>query len=253
MKNGIHIKQENLFFLNGETIRIEIGQKQIFDKDKYPVLEFNPATGKAEPTFTKGKVFLIQQIPIGKYLYFTQKLSMLMFALSGLFGSEEFILKEEPLKINEKLIMKYSGNKLLLKVCYELLKECGYKRKFYYEMFRINETDNMFSALLKQPLKLLFWLLNKAQEKICFRMSFNYFVDNVYSQDLVAIFFGVLLINVEGPKKKVKEMAEAMTKFSGVRPLSMQTLFQGYRPEGNKGYISRTGKDGYMELVTTKT
>ena len=246
MKQGIDIKQRNLFFLNQEYIRITVGEDQIFDKDCNPVLN-----EKKEPTFTKGKVFLIRQISVGRYEYFSERLSILLFSLSGIFGKENFIESYEPFKINEQLVLKHASNLLLQRVVYEMLRESCFKRKFYYEMFKLNERDNVFTAILKQPIKLLFWLLNKIHIGMVWKLSFKYFINHIKSQELLSIFFGVLLINVEGPKKKVSQIAREIERFLGVKRLSLQNLFKGYQTKTDKRFISRTGKDGYMELIDT--
>lgn len=222
---NIPIKRENLFYLNRENAHIIVGKK----------------------------VFKIRQIPIGRYKYFIHKLMIIGHTLNILFNDEPFLLEHNPLKLAEKLLLKYASHNVLLKACYEFLKETGWHRKFYYEIFRLTHNDNTLTAILKQPIKLLFWICNKIHEKFVFRMSFRYFKNNIVAQEVIAIFYGVYLINVEGPKKKIYEMTRDMEKYFQVKLLSMRKLYPGYKGQDiNKRLISRTGKDGYMELVDTK-
>ena len=87
---------------------------------------------------------------------------------------------------------------------------------------------------------------------ICFELAFRYFINNVVAQELLTIFFGVLLINVEGPKKKVKQLAREIEKFLGAKQLSLQNLFKGYQVKTDSRFSSEMGKDGYMVLKDSK-
>lgn len=222
---NIPIKRENQFYLNRENAIIIVGKK----------------------------VFKIRQIPLGRKKYFLHKLFIIGHTLADLFGDELFMLESDPLKLNDKLLIMYLGHETMMRACYALLKETGWKRKFYYEMFWLTKNDNVITAILKQPLKMLFWILNKCHEKFVFNMSYRYMINNIFEQELLAIWYGVYLINVEGPKKKIYEMTRDMEKYFQVTLLNMRKLYPGYRGQGSTGrWISQTGKDGYMELVDTK-
>lgn len=206
----MNIKQEDLFFLNEEKLNIKIGKK----------------------------TFKINQIKLIELTNFQLYIEFVLSTLQEITNLDWFYDRDAE-KINEKVLLKYSANRVLLRAAYELLKKQSFERKFYYELFDLNENDNIITAVLKWPLKLLYKFLNYIHIKIFFKLSYNYFLKNILPENFLAIWYGTLLINVEGIKKKVEKISTDYKAYFQVRQLSLTTLFQGHQTKQVKRYIAK--------------
>lgn len=224
----VKIKQNNLFFLNNEKIEVEIG------------------TGK------KKKIFNIRQIPLVELGDFQKYWTLILSALGGILGSEWFI-DTDNIKINEKLLIQHSSNIILLNASYELLKRQCFRRRFFPEMFSSTPNDNLISIIFKIPLILLYKFLNYIHIKIFWKLSHKFFIRNINGVQLAMLWYGTLLINVEGPKKKVDLIRKDSEKYFQVKPLSLKTLFPDHKVKTQTRFVQKIKPDGFVGIFDTKT